>query len=194
MEYVLAAVVGYFCGCVPVALLVARRHGVDLYSTTATATPAPGTRSSSSARRRAWPAFVGDGAKALLPVAVAHLAVRVLARVRGRRGRDGRPRVPAARPAPRRQGGHVLRRRRVRARAARGADLRAPLAIWSRSLPRFAWAARAAVFAFPLVQLVTDPVEHVAGTGVLMTFIGVLFTLRRSAGPASASTGAAPTT
>ena len=39
----------------------------------------------------------------------------------------------------------------------------------------FAWGARVAVFAFPLVQLVTDPVAHVAATGVLMTFIGVLF-------------------
>jgi len=50
----------------------------------------------------------------------------------------------------------------------------------------FAWGARVAVFAFPLAQLVTDPVAHVAATGVLMTFIGVLFIARRRA-PASAA-------
>jgi acyl phosphate:glycerol-3-phosphate acyltransferase len=56
----------------------------------------------------------------------------------------------------------------------------------------FAWGARAAVFAFPLAQLVTDPVEHVASTGVLMTFIGLLFAARRSPAPATASPDAAP--
>jgi glycerol-3-phosphate acyltransferase PlsY len=57
----------------------------------------------------------------------------------------------------------------------------------------FAWGARAGVFAFPLVQLATDPAVHVAGTGVLMTFVGVLFVLRRrSSAPASDATGEAP--
>jgi glycerol-3-phosphate acyltransferase PlsY len=45
-------------------------------------------------------------------------------------------------------------------------------------LAGFAWGARAGVFAFPLVQLVTDPVEHVAATGALMTLIGALFLLQ----------------
>ena len=32
----------------------------------------------------------------------------------------------------------------------------------------FKWGARAGVFAFPAVQLATDPVAHVMGTGALM--------------------------
>ena len=49
LEYAAAALAGYLLGSIPVALLVARRHGVDLRRP-ATATRAPGTRSSSSAR------------------------------------------------------------------------------------------------------------------------------------------------
>ena len=44
----------------------------------------------------------------------------------------------------------------------------------------FAWGARVGVFAFPVVQLITDPVEHVAATGALMTLIGALFLLQPS--------------
>ena len=33
MEYVVAALMGYLCGCLPVAALVARRHGVNLHDT-----------------------------------------------------------------------------------------------------------------------------------------------------------------
>ena len=54
--------------------------------------------------------------------------------------------------------------------------------------------ARAGVFAFPLLQLASDPVAHVAGTGVLMTLIGVLFILRRRIpGRASPGSASAPT-
>jgi hypothetical protein len=42
----------------------------------------------------------------------------------------------------------------------------------------FAWGARLGVFAFPVIQLATDPVEHVMATGGLMTLIGVLFVLK----------------
>ena len=56
----------------------------------------------------------------------------------------------------------------------------------------FKYAARAAISAFPFVLFVTDPVEHVAAIGALMTFIGVLFVTRRRA-PASAAPGAPPT-
>ena len=51
--------------------------------------------------------------------------------------------------------------------AARRARVRWPSA-WRSPPPRFTYGARAGVFAFPLAQLVTDPVEHVAGTGALM--------------------------
>ena len=42
----------------------------------------------------------------------------------------------------------------------------------------FAWGARVGVFAFPAIQLATDPVEHVMATGALMTLIGLLFLLK----------------
>jgi glycerol-3-phosphate acyltransferase PlsY len=59
----------------------------------------------------------------------------------------------------------------------------------------FAWGARAAVFAFPVAQLATDPVTHVAGTGALMTLIGALFMLRSdTSGRATSAPGAGPTT
>jgi glycerol-3-phosphate acyltransferase PlsY len=49
----------------------------------------------------------------------------------------------------------------------------------------FKWGARAGVFAYPALQLAVDPVERVAGTGALMTFVGALFgaeLLRRRVG------------
>jgi glycerol-3-phosphate acyltransferase PlsY len=39
----------------------------------------------------------------------------------------------------------------------------------------FAWGARAAVFAVPLIQLVVDGPYRTAATGVLMSLIGVRF-------------------
>jgi len=60
----------------------------------------------------------------------------------------------------------------------------------------FGWGARAAVFAYPAIQLAVDPVEHVAATGVLMTFIGALFLLARlrRSGPATSASAAGSTT
>ncbi len=39
----------------------------------------------------------------------------------------------------------------------------------------FRWGARIGVFGFPLAQLAFAPIEHVAATGALMTFIGVRY-------------------
>ncbi len=48
---------------------------------------------------------------------------------------------------------------------------------------RFAWGARVGVFGFPIAQALVDPIERVAATGVLMSFIGVRFALAaRAAG------------
>jgi glycerol-3-phosphate acyltransferase PlsY len=60
--------------------------------------------------------------------------------------------------------------------AAAGCVVLGAAVAWRRG---FAWGARAGVFAFPVLQLLTGPVERVAGTGVLMTVIGLLFALRR---------------
>src|SRR3954452_22387065 len=72
MEYGVAALVGYLCGAIPVSLLVARRHGVDLRET-GDGNPGAWNALEQLGARRAWPAFVGDGAKAFVPAAAAHL-------------------------------------------------------------------------------------------------------------------------
>ena len=73
MEYGLAAIVGYVCGAIPVALLVARRYGVNLLEV-GDRNPGAWNALDHLGARRAWPAFVGDGAKAFLPAAAVHLA------------------------------------------------------------------------------------------------------------------------
>ena len=110
--YVVAAVLGYLLGSIPVALLVARRHGVDLRRDRRRQ---PGRLERARAARRRGaraPAFLGDGAKGAARRAGRPRARRLVGRVRRRRGRDGRPRVPAVRRLPRRQGGDDVRRRR----------------------------------------------------------------------------------
>ncbi len=60
-----AIVIGYLLGAIPVALLVARRHGVDLFRTS-DGNPGAWNALEQLGARRAWPAFVGDGLKALV--------------------------------------------------------------------------------------------------------------------------------
>ena len=54
----------------------------------------------------------------------------------------------------------------------------------------FTWGARAGVFAYPAIQLALDPVERVAATGALMCVIGVLFGLARLRGTSARATSA----
>ena len=106
---------------------------------------------------------------------------RVVARRRRRRRGDGRPRLAAVRPLPRRpRRGHVRRRgqscsprrrggRRDRRRRGRpaGDDVGAPVASAS------------AFVAFPLVQLAVDGPRRTAATGALMSFVGLRFLMAR---------------
>src|ERR687893_2365467 len=71
MEYAAAIVIGYLLGSVPVALLTARRHGVDLYAV-GDGNPGAWNALDHLGGRRAWPAFIGDGAKALAAGLVGH--------------------------------------------------------------------------------------------------------------------------
>ena len=65
MEYVAACIIGYLLGSVPVALLVARRHGVDLRAT-GDGNPGAWNALEQLGPRRAWPAFAGDALKGTL--------------------------------------------------------------------------------------------------------------------------------
>lgn len=193
MEYAPAIIMGYLLGSIPVSLLVARRHGVDL-RVTGDGNPGAWNALEQLGPRRAAPAFLGDAAKALLAgligyalggwwVAFAGVAAAmvghafpVFASFRG--GKAVMAFVG---------GGFAL------APLAAGAALVLCGAVTAAT--SFKWGARAGVFAFPAIQLALDPVECVIGTGALMCLIGALFGLRaltsRSA-RATRAAGAAP--
>jgi glycerol-3-phosphate acyltransferase PlsY len=192
MEYAAAIVMGYLLGSIPVAAIVARRHGVDLHDT-GDGNPGAWNALEQLGARRAWPAFVGDAAKALAAGLIGHALggwwvawAGVAAAMAGHalplfaRGRGGKAVMCFV-------GGAFA----LAPAAALGCALIAALVTAVRS---FAWGARAGVFAFPVLQLASDPIAHVAGTGLLMTLIGVLFIVRRRIpGRASGGSASAPT-
>ena len=192
MEYAAAVVMAYGLGSIPVAAVVARRHGVDLYRT-GDGNPGAWNALEQLGARRAWPAFAGDAAKALAAGLIGHALggwwvawAGVAAAMVGHalpvfaRGRGGKSVMCFV-------GGAFA----LAPVAALGCAVIAALVTGVKS---FAWGARAGVFAFPALQLAGDPVERVAGTGVLMTLIGVLFILRRRIpGRASGGSASAPT-
>jgi glycerol-3-phosphate acyltransferase PlsY len=191
MQYVGAALIGYVLGSIPVAALVARRHGVDLRRT-ADGNPGAWNALEQLGGRRAWPAFAGDGGKALL----AGLAGLALAGWSGAWAGVAGAMIGHAVPLfARGRGGKSVMC------FVGGALVLAPLA-WLACVVLgavvavvrgFAWGVRCGVLAFPLAQLATGPVVHVAATGALMTLIGILFLLRgRSRGHASGAPAAAP--
>jgi acyl phosphate:glycerol-3-phosphate acyltransferase len=190
MIYGLALLLGYVCGSIRVSPLVARRYGVDLYQT-ADGNPGAWNALEQLGGRRAWPAFVGDGAKAFIPAAIVHAlwgfwpAYAVVA------GAMLGHAFPLPRPA---LGGKSIMCfvGGAFALSPAAAAVCAALALVVTLARSFAWGARVAIFAFPLAQLVSDPVGHVVGTGALMTFIGVLFVTRRRA-PATVARDGSPT-
>jgi len=193
MEYAGAVIVGYLLGSIPVSLLVARRHGVDLRST-GDGNPGAWNALEQLGGRRAAPAFLGDAAKALLAGLAGHALggwwvawAAVAAAMVGHA-------LPAFAGL---RGGKA-----VMAFVGGGIAL-SPLAGVAAlvlcgavsAAHSFAWGARVGVFAFPAIQLAVDPVERVAGTGALMCLIGALFgmaTLRRRSARATPGADAAP--
>jgi len=192
MGYVLSAIVGYVLGSVPAALLVARRHGVDLRRT-GDGNPGAWNALEQLGPRRAWAAFAGDGLKGTLAglagwwlgdVWTAYTAVGaamlghafpLFAHLRGGKAVMtfvGGMLVLA--PVP----------------AALAVAVCVVVSLLARS---FAWGARAGVAAVVPLQLVLDGAPRTAATGALMCLIGALFAVRRSA-PATSASDAAPTT
>jgi glycerol-3-phosphate acyltransferase PlsY len=191
MEYGAAALIGYLLGSIPCALLVARRHGVDLRRT-GDGNPGAWNALEQLGARRAWPAFAGDGLKGLLAglVGVALGGVWV-----GYAGVAGAM-VGHAWPAfARLRGGKAVMTFAGGMFAV--APVVAPLALAvcvavSVAARSFAWGARAGVTAVVPLQLVLDGAQRTAATGALMCLIGTLFLLRRSAAPATSGTAAPP--
>jgi len=185
MDYVVGCIVGYLLGSVPVSLLVARRHGVDLYRT-GDGNPGAWNTLEQLGWARAWPAFVGDALKGLLAglagLALGGIWVAYAAVAAAMAGHA----FPAF--AGLRGGKSVMTfvgGALVLAPLA-GAIALALLAVLSLRPGGFALGARVGVFAFPALQLATSPVEHVAATGALMCLIGVRFLTSTSARARSA--------
>jgi glycerol-3-phosphate acyltransferase PlsY len=195
MEYAAACIVGYLLGSIPVSLLVARRHGVDLYRT-GDGNPGAWNALEQLGWRRAWPAFIGDALKgtvaalcgfALGDVWVAYAAVAAamvghafpaFAGLRG--GKSVMTFVGGA----------------IALAPLAGAVALALLAALTCTRGGFALGARAGVFSFPLLQLATSPVRQVAATGGLMCLIGLRFLVARgrTSGRATRAPDEAPTT
>ena len=177
MDYGWAAVIGYVLGSVPVALLVARRHGVDLFAT-ADGNPGAWNALEQLGARRAWPAFIGDALKGTLAGLAGYALggvyvgyVAVAAAMLGHafplftRGRGGKSVMTFV-------GGMFA-----------VAPVAAPICLAACVLVSFArrsfaLGARVGIFGVPFVQLLVDPTARVAATGGLMTLIGALFGVR----------------
>src|SRR4051795_8318131 len=193
MEYAPAIIMGYLLGSIPVSLLVARRHGVDL-RVTGDGNPGAWNTLEQLGAPRAAPAFLGDAAKALVAgligyalggwwVAFAGVAAAMVGHA-----------FPAF--------AHLRGGKAVMAFVG-GAFVLAPLAAAAAlalcgavtAATSFKYGARAGVFAYPALQLIFDPVERVIATGALMCLIGALFgidALRSRSGRATRAAGAAP--
>ena len=182
MEYAAAVIIGYLLGSVPVAVLVARRHGVDLRRS-GDGNPGAWNALEQLGARRAWPAFVGDGAKALL----AGLAGLTLAGWWGGWAGVAAAMVGHALPVfARLRGGKSVMC------FVGGAFALSPLAALTAlgvcgvvtAAASFKWGARAGIFGYPALQLAFDPVQRVAATGALICIIGALFAAGRLRGTA----------
>ncbi len=184
----------YALGCIPGARIVARRHGVDLRHT-GDGNPGAWNALEQLGWRRAWPAFVIDGAKG----AGAAAAGWIVAGLSPFTVDGGLLHAPgtalwlpwlcvgmamlghaAPLPHPRDGGKSVMT-------FAGGAVALVPLIgvplvaafVIATRLGRAAVAARAVVFSFPFLQALVTPLVAVGWTGLLMTLIGATFALRR---------------
>lgn len=177
VEFGLPAIIGYLVGSLPIAMLVGRAHGVDLREV-GDRNPGAWNAMEQLGGRVAAPVFVGDGLKGL----AAGVAGLALGGAWGAYAGVGGAMVGHALPvfASFRGGKSVMT-------FAGGAFVLAPLAaagclaacLTLSALHSFRLGARVGVFAFPVAQLLVDPVEEVAATGALMTVIGLLYLAER---------------
>lgn len=191
MEYVAAALIGYLLGSIPFALLVARRHGVDLRRA-GDGNPGAWNALDQLGGRRAWPAFVLDGLKGLVAGAIGLALGGIWVGYAGVAGAMLGHAWPAF---ARLRGGKAVMT------FAGGMFAVAPVAavcalalcfLVSVVARSFAWGARVGVFGVVPLQIAFDGVQRTAATGALMCLIGLLFLLRRSAAPATSGSAAPP--
>jgi glycerol-3-phosphate acyltransferase PlsY len=188
---------GYFVGSIPIANLVARRHGVPDLRDVGDHNPGYWNARETIGVRAAAPILVGDVAKGAGGAAIGAL---VGAATRGPWWSaslgGGAAMVGHAFPAftAGRGGRSVLAfvgTSIVAAPRASAIAISAFGAVWA-STGRFDRAARVGVAAFPVIQLAVEGHRRTAVTGVLMTFVGLRFAAawrrdRRRDGPATSA-------
>jgi acyl phosphate:glycerol-3-phosphate acyltransferase len=191
VDLLVAIVVGYLLGSIPVADLVTRRRGVQLRSV-GDCNPGYWNARETMGRRAAVPVLLGDGAKGLIAGLVGMLLAGLDAwSVDGFRVWDasntdwwlGWVALGAA------MAGHAypvfarFRGGRSVMTFAGGVIAVTPLAaavaivatLIVTRLKSFAWGARVGVFGLPIAQFLVDPAVRVAATGACMTIIGARF-------------------
>lgn len=174
---VIAIVCGYLLGSIPVADLVARRHGIDDLRAAGDHNPGFWNTAELLGWRPAFPVFVGDVAKGAaaagvgagvadgrwwLPVIGTGAAMVGHAWPISARFRGGRSVLAFV-------GGAI-----VISPAAAVFSVTLTVLVWAVSR-RFEWAARAGIFGYPVIQLAVDGTAQTAATGALMTLIGLRF-------------------
>ena len=184
MHLAVTVTIGYLLGSIPVAGMVARRHGVADLRRTGDRNPGYWNAREVLGRRAAWPVFVGDVAKGAVAAAVG-LGISTDWRL----GYVGAAAAMIGHAWPVfagfRGGRGVLTFVGAMCvlsplAAAISVALMVVVIAATRS---FVWGARAGVFAFPFVQLAIEGRYRTAATGCLMTFIGLRFaTAPRRAG------------
>ena len=177
----MAAIVGYLLGSVPVALLVARRHGVDLYAT-GDGNPGAWNALEQLGGRCAWPAFIGDALKGLAAGGVGWaLGGDVETAYAGVAGAMLGHALPVF---SRLRGGKAVMTFVGGMFAVALLSTAAALAVCiavSLVARSFAIGARVGIVCIPVFQAITEGPGRVIATGALMCLIGVLFLARRRA-------------
>lgn len=194
MDYILAVLGGYTLGSVPVSRFVARRHGVDL-DLVGDRNPGAWNTLEQLGPRRALPAFLGDGAKGLVAGGLGRALGDWWYGWAGVAGAMLGHAFPALAPA---KGGKSVMTFVGGSFALSPAPACVALAVCGAgtAASSFKWGARAAIFGFPAIQLLFEPVERVMATGALMGSIAVLFgigILRRRSARATSAPDAART-
>ncbi|HEX4817771.1 MAG TPA: glycerol-3-phosphate acyltransferase [Nonomuraea sp.] len=186
-EELVSVIAGYLLGSVPVAVLVARVHGVDPRET-GDRNPGYWNVKEQLGRRAAAPVFAGDTLKGAL-AALAGLLVSG-AHTTGLGAVTGASVAPVYLAVAAAMAGHAwpvfaaFRGGRSVLTFAGGVAVVCPpafvlavavLVVAARALRSFAAGARLAVFGVPVLQLLFVPAEQVAATGALMCLIGLRF-------------------
>lgn len=180
LDVVIAVVVGYLVGSVPVANMVAaRRAAIDLRDV-GDRNPGFWNARETLGRMAAVPVFVGDVAKGVVAAgigaALADAGVWGVAYVGGAAAMVGHAFPLFAGFVGGRSILTFVGTMAIAAPVATAISVGLLLVVFALTRS-FAWAARAGMLALPIVQLVVDGPYRTAATGALMTFIGLRFTM-----------------